>query len=199
MTKILSQGIPNRLVRDTQAYQLVAAIEGAAANTQFMQNLQVVTQQRRAIDDLRRKLAALPEGGAAAERDALHGQIAQIEAKLKPNLDFMVRTYGYSVQHNYLLVPVQSALLLKALDAEGKPIEDEAKATLVAEFFSPEAYEELQALRQRLVALASDPAKKDALEALKAQLREKFGFEAGASYFLQIRKGALYASLPAAS
>lgn len=197
MTKIVSTGIPSRLVRDTQAYQLVAAIEGAAANAQFMQNLQVVTQQRRAADELRRKLAALPEGSPAAERDALHGQIAQVESKLKPNLEFMVKTYAYSTQHNYLLVPVQSALLLKALDEAGKPIEDETKAALVAEFFSAEAYEELQALRQRAAALAADATKSEALETVKTLLRDKFGFETGASYFLQVRKGALYASIPA--
>ncbi len=194
MIKIVSQGIPQRLVRDNQAYHLVAAIEGAAANTQFMQNLQVVAQQRRALEELRAKTEAAP----AAEKAALESQAAQIEARLKPNLEFMAKTYAYSVQHNYLLVPVQSALLLKANDETGKPVEDEAKATLAAEFFGTEAYEELQALRQRLATLGGDASKQAEIDALKKQLSEKFGFDTGSSYFLQVRKGALYASIPEA-
>ena len=191
MTKILSHGTPQRLIRDNQSFQLVALIEGAGANAQFMQNLQVVGQQRQAHAELQKKLAAAP----AADAEGLKFQLAQLEERLTKNLDFMGKHYGYSVQHNYLLAPVQSALLLKALDADGKPIEDEAKATLVAEFHTTEAYEELQALRQRALAAGTDEARKDEFEKLKAELHEKFGFEVGKHYLLQVRKGALYATV----
>ena len=188
MTKILSHGTPQRLIRDNQSFQLVALIEGAGANAQFMQNLQVVGQQRQALAELQKKLSAAPS-------DELKGQIAQLEERLAKNLEFMGKHYGYSVQHNYLLAPVQSALLLKALDADGKPVEDEAKATLVAEFHTTEAYEELQALRHRALAAGTDAARKDEFEKLKAELHEKFGFEVGKHYLLQVRKGALYATV----
>lgn len=197
MTKILSTGIPQRIVRDDQAFQLVALIEGAAANTQFISNLQVIGQQRRLLADARQQLEALPKSAVEAERTALQNQISQLDARLTLNMQFMTKTYGYSVEHNYLLVPVNAALLEKGVDAEGKPSEDEAKATLVAEFLTSESYDELQALRDRVGRLAADPAKADDLAAARALLKDKFGFDTAKHYILQVRKGALYASLPA--
>lgn len=197
MTKILSHGTPQRIVRNNQAFQLVAIIEGAPTNTQFIQNLQIVGQQRRALGELRKKLAALPKSSPVSEAQAIEAQIQQIDTRLTSNMEFMTKNYGYSVQHNYLLSPIQSALLLKALDDEGKPIEDEAKATLVAEFHTPEAYEELQSLRQRALALGADESKKDEFEQVKTELNEKYGFEVGKHYLLQVRKGALYATVSA--
>lgn len=195
MTKILSQGTPQRIVRNNQAYQLVAIIEGAPTNTQFIQNLQIVGQQRRALGELRKKLAALPKTSPVSEAQAIEAQIEQINTRLTSNMEFMTKNYGYSVQHNYLLSPIQSALLLKSIGEDGKPIEDEAKATLVAEFHTPEAYEELQNLRQRAIAIGSDPEKKEEFEKLKTELQEKYGFEVGKHYLLQVRKGALYATV----
>jgi len=197
MTKILSHGTPQRIIRDDQSYQLVAIIEGAASNTQFIQNLQIVGQQRRTLGELRQKLSALPKTASATEGQAIEAQIEQINTRLTSNMEFMTKNYGYSVQHNYLLSPIQSVLLLKALDDDGKPIEDEAKATLVAEFHTSESYEELQALRQRALTLGADPEKKDDFEKLKTELNEKFGFEVGKHYLLQVRKGALYATVAA--
>lgn len=197
MTKILSHGTPQRIIRNNQAYQLVAIIEGAPTNTQFIQNLQIVGQQRRALGELRKKLAGLPKTAPVSEAQAIEAQIEQINTRLTSNMEFMTKNYGYSVQHNYLLSPIQSALLLKSIDENGKPIEDESKATLVAEFHTPEAYEELQALRQRALALGSDESKKDEFEKVKAELQDKYGFEVGKHYLLQVRKGALYATVTA--
>lgn len=195
MTKILSHGTPQRIVRNNQAYQLVAIIEGAPTNTQFIQNLQIVGQQRRALGELRKKLAALPKTAPVSDAQAIEAQIEQINTRLTSNMEFMTKNYGYSVQHNYLLSPIQSALLLKSVDEDGKPIEDEAKATLVAEFHTPEAYEELQNLRQRALAIGADEEKKEEFEKLKAELLEKYSFEVGKHYLLQVRKGALYATV----
>ncbi len=191
MTKILSNGTPQRIIRDNQSFQLVAIIEGASANTQFIQNLQLVGQQRRAVDELAKKVSE----AAPAEKEALQKQHAQVQESLAKNLEFMVKNYGYSVNHNYLLVPSQAALLLKALDDKGAPIEDESKATLVAEFLTAEAYEELQILRQRALTFAAQPEQQEAFEKLKVELKEKFDFEVGKHYFLQVRKGALYATI----
>src|SRR5690606_34050815 len=133
----------------------------------------------------------------ASEAQAIEAQIEQINTRLTSNMEFMTKNYGYSVQHNYLLSPIHSALLLKSVDADGKPIEDESKATLVAEFHTAESYESLQALRQRALALGNDAEKKEEFEQVKAELQEKFGFEVGKHYLLQVRKGALYATVSA--
>ena len=195
MTKILTQGVAQRIIRDNQSYQLVAIIDGAPANTQFINNLQVLGQQRRLLSEVHQKLASLPKSATAEERTALQTQLSQIDARVTLNMQFMTKNYGYSVSHNYLLVPINSALLKKAINEEGAPIEDEAKAQLVAEFHTAEAYDELQALRQRAVELGSNPEKAAEFSALKEQLKDKFDFEVGSHYILQVRKGALYATV----
>lgn len=195
MTKIISQGIPQRIIRDSQSFQLVAMIEGAAANTQFINNLQVLGQQRRLLAEVGQKIAALPASATVEERSALTTQQSQIDARVTQNIQFMTKHYGYSVKQNYLLSPVHCALLLKAMDDKGQPLADESKATLVAELRTAEAYEELQALRNRVNALASDPAKKDELEATRTELKDKYDFAVNGHYILQVRKGALYATI----
>jgi hypothetical protein len=197
MTKILSSGIPQRIVRDAQAFQLVAIVEGAAANTQFINNLQVVGQQRRALADLRAKVDSLPKSATSEERSSLQTQINQLDARLTSNMAFMSKNYGYSVKHNYLLLPVYSALLKKAVNGAGAPIDDESKATLVAEFHTSDSYDQLQALRQRAAILASDANKKAEFEAVKAELSDKYAFDLNSHYILQVRKGALYATVSA--
>jgi hypothetical protein len=198
MTKILSHGIPQRIIRDTQAYQLVALIEGAAANTQFINNLQVLGQQRKLLAEGRQKLDALSATGTVEERAALQAQVLQIDALVTKNVQFMTQHYGYSLEQNYLLNPVFSVLLKKAVDEQGKPIEDEAKASLEAEFYTVESYDAFQALRQRAADLGGDAAKKEDYDAIKAELLEKYAFDVQAHYILQVRKGALYATVPAA-
>lgn len=199
MTKILNHGIPQRIVRDTQAFQLVALIEGAAANTQFINNLQVLGQQRKLLSEIRQKVAALPASATVEERAALQAQSLQLDNLVTKNVQFMTQHYGYSLEQNYLLNPVYSALLKKAVDENGKPIEDEAKATLEAEFQTFEAYDAFQALRQRAQDLGSDETKKADYDAVKAELLEKYAFDVNSHYILQVRKGALYATVPAAA
>lgn len=197
MTKIISQGIPQRIIRENQSFQLVAMIEGAAANTQFINNLQVLGQQRRQLAELEQKIAALPPMATAEERATLQTQQKQLDDRVTQNIQFMTKHYGYSIKHNYLLSPVQSALLLKATDEKGQPIADESKATVVAELRTAEAYDELQALRNKVGELAKDPAKKDEVEAVKAELKNTFDFDVNGHYILQVRKGALYATVEA--
>lgn len=199
MTKILNHGIPQRIVRDTQAFQLVALIEGAAANTQFINNLQVLGQQRKLLAEIRQKVAALPASATVEERAALQAQSLQLDNLVTKNVQFMTQHYGYSLEQNYLLNPVYSALLKKAVDENGKPIEDEAKSTLEAEFQTFEAYDAFQALRQRAQDLGSDETKKADYDAVKAELLEKYAFDVNSHYILQVRKGALYATVPAAA
>ena len=194
-TKMLSQGVPQRIIRDNQAFQLVAFIEGAAANTQFINNLQVLGQQRRMLLEVRQKLSSLTKSATAEERAALQSQLNQIDARVTLNMQFMTKNYGYSVQHNYLLSPVNSALLKKAVDESGKPIDNEAQATLVAEFQTAESYDQLQALRQRAGQLGGDESKKAEFEIVKKELKDTYAFEVGCHYVLQVRKGALYATV----
>ncbi len=197
MTKIISYGIPQRIIRDTQSFQLVAMIDGAAANAQFINNLQVLGQQRQLLAEVAQKIAALPPTATVEERAALQTHQIQLDARVSANLQFMTTHYGYSVKNNYMLCPVQSALLLKANDDKGQPLEDASKATLVAELQTAEAYDGLQALRNKAGELAADPAKKDQFEAIKAKLKDDYDFDLNSHYILEVRKGALYATVEA--
>jgi hypothetical protein len=195
MTKIHCHGIPQRIVTDTQSFQLVALIEGAAANTQFITNLQVLGQQRKALEELRQKLAALPPAASVEERAALQAQILQIDSLVTKNVQFMTQHYGYSLDQNYLLNPVFSVLLKKAVDDSGKPIEDETKASIVSEFQTVESYDAFQTLRQRAADIGGDTSKKADYEVLKKELNDRYSFDVDSHYVLQVRKGALYATV----
>ena len=195
MTKIISSGIPHYIVRDTQSFQLVAMIEGAAANAQFINHLQVLGHQRRLLAEISQKIAALPPMATPEQRTALETEQNQLNALVTTNLQFMTKHYGYSVNRNYVLTPLNSALLLKGTDDKGQPIEDSSKATLVAELRTSEAYDELQSLRNKAVELAADPAKADELEATKTKLKDEFDFDLNKHYILEVRKGALYATV----
>ncbi|AKC83608.1 hypothetical protein IMCC26134_13975 [Verrucomicrobia bacterium IMCC26134] len=195
MTKIHCHGIPQRIVTDTQSFQLVALIEGAAANTQFITNLQVLGQQRKALEELRQKLAALPPAASVEERAALQAQILQIDSLVTKNVQFMTQHYGYSLDQNYLLNPVFSVLLKKAVDDSGKPIEDETKASIVSEFQTVESYDSFQTLRQRAADIGGDTSKKADYEVLKKELNDRYSFDVDSHYVLQVRKGALYATV----
>lgn len=195
MTKIISRGIPQHIIRGPQSFQLVAMIEGAAANAQFINNLQVLGQQRRQLAELSQKLAALPPMATPEQRTALETEKTQLDARVTANVQFMTKHYGYSLNRDYMLSPLNSALLLKGTDDKGQPIEDQAKATLVAELRTSEAYDELQALRNKVGELAADPAKADELEATKAKLKDEFEFDVNKHYILEVRKGALYATV----
>jgi hypothetical protein len=199
MSKILNNGIPQRIIRDTQSFGLVAIIEGAAANTQFINNLQVLGQQRKALAELRQKIAALPATATVEERAALQAQALQLDALVSKNVQFMTQHYGYSLDQNYLLNPVNSVLLKKAVDENGKPIEDEAKATLAAEFQTFEAYEAFQSARQRAQDLGSADVNSPKYATAKTALLDTYGFDVAAHYVLQVRKGALYATIVAAA
>jgi hypothetical protein len=190
----VQSGVPSHLVREDGAYNLVAAIDGPGANKQFIANLQVINAQRQALGELTRKLTALPKNTPSDERAQLSKRAGEIEAGLVKNMEFMTKSYGYSIHHNYLLIPLKANILEKSISEDGKPSEDESLATLVKSIESSQAYEHFEALRAayaRESREGGDPAlAQDAAE----QLLSDYGFKVQGNYILQISKGALYAS-----
>lgn len=195
MSALLQSGAPNHLVRDNGSYNLIAVIDGAGANKQFISNLQVINVQRQGLGELRTKISAMPKSAAESEKAQLTKRAAEVEASLVKNMEFMTKSYGYSVQHNYLLIPLKANILEKGSDDEGKPSEDETKGKLVKTINSTEAYEHFEALRKEY---SSSAAKED--EMTKADeaadtLKSEYGFDVKGNYILQITKGALYANV----
>lgn len=199
MSTVITSGIAQRIVRDKSAFELIALIEGAAANKQFMTNLQVINQQRQLLGKARADEQRLPKNAKADERAKLAKIISDLEARVTLNMQFMTKNYGYSVSHNYLLVPVRAALLKKAVDGAGNTLEDEEISERVSELNSSEEYDQLQALRAKYSALKAGKAGKGAKETdaeeLRKELFTRFNFDVDSHYILQILKGALYASV----
>jgi hypothetical protein len=195
MPTLIQSGVPSHLVRDDGAYNLVAAIDGPGANKQFIANLQVINAQRQALGELTKKLTALPKNTPPEERTQLSKRAGEIEASLVKNMEFMTKSYGYSIHHNYLLIPLKANILEKSMTEDGKPIEDEALATLVKSIESTQAYEHFEALRATYVKESGEGGNPQSAQEAADQLLADYGFKVKGNYILQIAKGALYASV----
>lgn len=193
MSALVQSGIPNHLVRDDGSYNLIAVIDGAGANKQFISNLQVINVQRQALGEIRTKLASLPKD--SEEKSQLTKRGGEIEASLVKNMEFMTRNYGYSIDHNYLLIPAKANILAKGMDDEGKPSEDETKATLVKSIGSTDAYEHFESLRQTYSKEAANGGDQEKADEAAELLKAEYGFDVKGNYILQITKGALYANV----
>ncbi|MFD2257666.1 hypothetical protein ACFSSA_13365 [Luteolibacter algae] len=194
MSTLVQSGVPSHLVRDDGSYNLIAIIDGAGANKQFISNLQVINVQRQALGEIRTKVASLPKE-SADEKAQYTKRAAEIEASLVKNMEFMTKSYGYSIQHNYLLIPVKANILEKAKDEEGKPSDDETKATLVKNILSTEEYDHFEQLRQSYAKESGEGGDSAKAEEVAGQLKVDYSFDVKGNYILQITKGALYASV----
>lgn len=193
MSTLVQSGVPNHLIRDDGSYSLIAVIDGAGANKQFISNLQVVNVQRQALGEIRTKIASMTKD--SEEKSQLIKRTGEIEASLVKNMEFMTKSYGYSIQHNYLLIPIKANILQKGKDDEGKFSEDETKATLMKSIHSTEAYEHFESLRQTYTKESAEGGDKAKADEAAAQLEAEYGFDVKGNYILQITKGALYANV----
>lgn len=199
MAGIFQSGVPNHLVRDDGSYNLVAIIDGAAANRQFIANLQVINSQRQALGEFRAKIAALPKNAPQVASEDLGKKSKDVEALLTANMEFMRKNYGYSALDNYILVPLHAEILEKGKDEKGNVSEDAAHGKLVKVIDSTEGYERFERLRaQQIEALRKkdvDASTDEIAKQCAARLDEEFGFKAGGNYILQIVKGVLYSKV----
>ena len=199
MAGIFQAGVPNHLVRDDGAYQLVAVIDGAGANRQFIANLQVINSQRQALGDFRSKIAALPKNSSKAESGDLEKKSKDVEALLTANMEFMKKNYGYSASDNYILIPLHAEILEKGNDDKGNVSEDAAHGKLVKVIDSTEGYERFERMRaQYLESLRkkdTDASSEETAKQCAEQLEREFAFKAGGNYILQIVKGVLYSKV----
>lgn len=195
MSTLLQSGAPNHLVRDDGSYSLIAIIDGAGANKQFISNLQVINVQRQALGELRNKVSSMPKSATDSERSGLTKRAAEIEASLVKNMDFMTKSYGYSTDQNFLLVPLKANVLEKGKDEEGNFSEDETKGSLVKTINSTEAYEHFESLRAEYSAAAAEGGDTEKAEETAGALKSEYSFDVKGNYILQIIKGALYAKM----
>lgn len=153
-----------------QKFIHVSTINTVEANTQFVQNVQVVQRQRQAVVELnQRAKTALTD----AERTAALEKSKEIVKKLEENNQAMARAYGYSLARDYLHQILKTRIFLKLTDVEYAAAKDDAavpaeqllvkgddKFRLIAEIPGAEANTQfrhnvqvMHHLRQQLVAL----------------------------------------------
>ncbi len=105
-----------------QKFIHVSTIGTVDANRQFMQNVNLVNQQRQqiALLDEARKIVT-----EQASRDALTKEIETAAKKLEENNAAMVKAYGYSLTGKYIHAIVKTRIFIKLTEEEYKKAKDD--------------------------------------------------------------------------
>lgn len=105
-----------------QKFIHVSTIGTVDANRQFMQNVNLVNQQRQqiALLDEARKIVSAQE-----TRDALTKEIEAAAKKLEENNATMAKSYGYSLARKYIHAIVKTRIFIKLTDEEYKKAKED--------------------------------------------------------------------------
>ncbi len=202
-------------------YVHVSTINTAAANEQFMKNVQLVQQQRQALVALNKILS--PD-----EKAAIASQIKAREESLNKNNAEMAKAYGFSLARDYVHQFVKTRVFLKLTEeeytkakAENVPAEqilvkEDTKYRLISEIPTAEANEQfrhnvqvMQAMRNRVVGMNNSLQKMpDGAEKTKVEeefkkesanldennkkMIEKYGFSLTRDYLVEVVESKLY-------
>jgi hypothetical protein len=98
----------------------VATLRTAEANREFQNNVQVLQNQRKAALDLQ---AAIEKEKDAKKKAELKSQFDAVMAKLNENNQLMLKTYGFSIDRNYVLEIEVSNIYLLVTEEEAAKIE----------------------------------------------------------------------------
>ena len=109
----------------------VASLNTIEANKEFQKNVQLVQQQRALAVQILSKMQSTQDKD---EHDNLKKQLDSLQKKLNENNNLMFKTYGFSLNRNYVLtvekahvhmwVTEEEAQAIKAKNQTGKPVED---------------------------------------------------------------------------
>ena len=105
---------------DNQRYIRVATINGIDANNEFQRNVDLVQAQRRLAINLNDQIGLAT---SSETRAALQEQYDQAMAKLNENNRTMLKTYGYSLNRNYVRVIDKSQIFMSVSNEEAANVE----------------------------------------------------------------------------
>ncbi len=166
--------IAPRLVNNDGSFELLAVIDGADANKQFVKNLDIVRAQKVVLKKL---------NDETEKTDETKQKIADIEKKLQENTDLMAKIYGYKADLDYIYIPARSALV--------KLVDD--KKELIKKIESPKTHQKLQGMRSKYAELSKKDGESSAeAQALAAELLKEFNYDVKSKYEIEIGKGVLY-------
>src|SRR5688500_25846 len=97
---------PTKLVR-------VATLENAQANREFTANVQLVQAQRQAALELQDAIGKEKDSKKKAE---LQKQLDAVMKKLNENNELMFKTYGFSINRNYIMEVERANVYLQVTD-----------------------------------------------------------------------------------
>ena len=103
--------------QDGQKYILVSTIGTIEANRQFMQNVNLVNQQRKQIQTL---VEANKIVVNKSTHEAIVEEIETASKKLQENNATMAKNYGYSLDRKYIHAIVKTRIFIKLTDDEYK-------------------------------------------------------------------------------
>ena len=102
----------------------IATLNGAEANREFQNNVQLVQAQRQAAVELNAKWEQEKDAKKKAE---LKSQLDQLLTKLNENNNAMQKAYGFSLTRNYTMEIVSSNIYMFVTDEEAVALEKAQK------------------------------------------------------------------------
>lgn len=95
----------------------VASLNTIDANKEFQKNVQLVQQQRGLAAQILTKLDSVQN---KEERAKLNDQLASLQKKLNDNNQLMFKTYGFSLNRNYVLTVEKSHIYMWVTEDEAE-------------------------------------------------------------------------------
>ena len=103
----------------------VATLNTIDANKEFQKNVQLVQQQRALAAQV---LAKLNETKDKKEIKKLEAQLESLQNKLNENNQLMFKTYGFSLNRNYVLTVEKSHIFMWVNEEEAQAIKEKSAA-----------------------------------------------------------------------
>ncbi len=103
----------------------VATLNTIDANKEFQKNVQLVQQQRALAAQV---LTKLSETKDKKEIKKLEGQLESLQNKLNENNQLMFKTYGFSLNRNYVLTVEKSHIFMWVNEEEAQAIKEKSAA-----------------------------------------------------------------------
>ena len=103
----------------------VATLNTIDANKEFQKNVQLVQQQRALAAQV---LAKLNETKDKKEIKKLETQLESLQNKLNENNQLMFKTYGFSLNRNYVLTVEKSHIFMWVSEEEAQAIKEKTGA-----------------------------------------------------------------------
>ena len=103
----------------------VATLNTIDANKEFQKNVQLVQQQRALAAQV---LTKLSETKDKKEIKKLEAQLESLQNKLNENNQLMFKTYGFSLNRNYVLTVEKSHIFMWVNEEEAQAIKEKSAA-----------------------------------------------------------------------